>query len=562
MGKQILAAQIVVRTLEKEGVKCIFGYPGGQAGAFYNALQDSKIRHILVRSEKSAVFMADAYAKLTGQVGASSVVSGVGTTLGSIGVYAAYTDSTPLLLISNHVPYNAFGKGQMQEMDEVSFFKPITKWSTVLIEPNMAMWTVQTAIRTALGGRRGPVFIQLPIDIMAKPISHTEIHKNPKIGFRIRETEENGIDEAVELLVNAQRPVLFVGGGSHFASRAEKEIFSLADCLRSPIVTTWMGTGVVSGDHPLYFGQLGMNARSFTKATVQEADVLLAVGCRFSSNSTDYWSQIHPDTKIIHIDIDPREIGKNYPVAIGITGDAKTVLSKMIDRIKGVLPEKVNRDEWINGLIKIRKDWFAAQSKKIDSDAFPLKPQRVCTEIDSYFDKKTIFTLDAGANDHWVSYFIRPREPRAWLRNGAGAMGYALPAGLTAKLLCADRTVVAIMGDGGFMQSFEELATAVQLELPIVVCVLNDGSLNYPRVIMKHIFKKDFTKYTDFIHPDFGKLAEAFGCFGIQVDRPSKIKPALEDALKATREGKPAVIDFLIDKNETLDGYRSLVEEE
>jgi len=560
MKEQILTAQIVVRTLEKEGVEYIFGYPGGQAGAFYNALEDSKINHILVRCEKSAVFMADAYAKLTGQVGVSTVVSGVGTTLGSIGVYAAYTDSTPLLLISNHVPYSEFGKGQMQEMDEVSFFKPITKWGALLTEPNMAVWTTQSGLRTALAGRRGPVFIQLPIDIMAKPVFHAEVYKNPKIRFQIGEIEESGTDEAVEMLVRAQRPVLFVGGGCHFASRAEQEIISLADSLQSPIVTTWMGTGIVSGDHPLYFGQLGMNARSFTKTTVREADVLLAVGCRFSSNSTDYWSQINPDTKIIHIDIDPREIGKNYPVAIGITGDAKTVLAKMIGKVKGALPQKVNRDEWINRLRKVRMDWFMAQSEKIDSDAIPLKPQKVCAEIDAFFDKKTIFTLDAGANDHWVAYFIRPREPRSWLRNGAGAMGYALPAGLTSKLLHPDRTVVATMGDGGFMQSFEELATALQLKLPIVVCVLNDQSLNYPRIIMKHIFQKDFSKYTNFVHPDFGKVAEAFGCFGIQVDKPSKIKPALENALEATKGGTPAVIDFLIDKNETLDGYRSLVE--
>jgi acetolactate synthase-1/2/3 large subunit len=423
----------------------------------------------------------------------------------------------------------------------------------------MAGWTVKTALRTALGGRRGPVFIQLPIDIMAKTVSQTKIHQNPKIGLRIRDIEGGGIDEAVQLLINAKRPVLFAGGGCHYASRAEQEILALTDWLQSPIVTTWLGTGVISGDHPLWFGQLGMNARPFTRAPVEEADVLLAVGCRFSSNSTGSWSQINPDAKFIHIDIDPREIGKNYPVAVGIIGDAKTVLAEMVARTKNFLPEKVNRDEWINRLSNFRKDWFAAESKKIHSDAFPLKPQRVCTEIDSFFDEKTIFTLDAGANDHWVAHYVRPREPRAWLRNGAGAMGYGLPAGLAAKLLYPDRTVVAIMGDGGFMQSFEELASAMQLELPILVCVLNDGSLNYPRIVMKHIFQRDFSKYTDYIHPDFGKLAEAFGCFGIQVSKASNIKPALKDALEATKKGKPAVIDFLIDKNEELGGYRSLV---
>lgn len=559
MEEQVLAAQIVVRTLEQEGVEYIFGYPGGQASVFYNTLLDSKIRHILVRCEKTAVFMADAYAKLTGQVGVSSVVSGVGTTLGSIGMYVAYTDSTPVLLISNHVPYDTFGKGNMQEMDEVSFFKPITKWSAVLIEPNMAMWTMETALRTAIGGRRGPVFIQLPIDVMAKPVSHAEIHKNPRMGLRIKETEGSGIEEAVQLLLNAKRPLLFVGGGCHFASRAEQEILSLSDLLVAPVITTWLGAGVVCGDYPLYFGTLGMNARPFTTTPVQEADVLLAAGCRFSGNSTGFWSQINPASEIIHIDIDPREVGKNYPVAVGIIGDAKTVLADMVDRIKSNLVKKVNRDEWINRLKRIRANWFAEESKKIDSDVSPLKPQRVCTEIDSFFDEKTIFTLDAGANEHWVVYFVRPREPRAWLRNGAGAMGYALPAGLTAKLLYPDRTVVAMMGDGGFMQSCEELASAMQLKLPIVVCVLNDGSLNYPRVFMERVFQRDFSKYTDFIHPDFGKLAEAFGCFGIQVDRPTQIKSALGKALEATKQGKPAVIDFLIDKNEPLYGYPSLV---
>jgi len=553
-------SDIIVKFLERASVNLMFGLPGSQTCPLYDSLFASSIRHVLVRHEQSAAYMADAYAKFTGKIGVCNGTGGPGATNLLTGVATAWTDSTPMLVLTGQQSLNHLGKGAFQEIDQVSLFSPITKWSTMLVKPEKTIETLKRAIRIAVSGRPGPVHLNLPSDIQCEHIEYDEVKvsREASCAFSIFKPcgDPLAIDSALNLLTESFRPVIISGGGVHYSSRAYKELRALAEHLNIPVATTFNGRGSFPEDHPLSVGRIGVHASMFSNRIVSEADVILAVGCRFAALSTSLWSNINPAAKLIHVDIDPEIIGKNYCAEIGIVGDARKVLSEMLERAKGLkYLGRDRREEWIKYIERVKEEWRKSKCYSgVFSERSPIKPQRACAEIRKACDRDTIFTLDAGNNKMWVSTFLEIYEPHTWIQSGCfGPMGYAIPAAIACRLALGDnaRSVVAICGDGGFYMSMHEIATAIQENAPILACIFNDGFLGTIMHRQRDFYGGRFISVS-LKNPSFADIAEAFGCRGISVDRPDRLKSALEDGLKAVRRGETTIIDIKIDGEEPL----------
>ncbi len=551
-------AEAVVRTLERLEGDIVFGIPGSQTCPFYDALYSSTIRHVLVRHEQMAAYMADAYAKFTGKVGLCDGTGGPGATNLLTGIATAWTDSTPILAFTGQQPLSQLGKGAFQELDHVAIFRPLTKWSARLVEPEKTVETVTEAYRTAKSGRPGPVHIDLPVDVQTQLLSSKDLWLLDEWSLAVSEPrlagEPSGIREATKMLVAAHRPVIIAGGGVHYSGRAWKSLRALAEHLEAPVATTFNGRGSFPEDHPLSAGRMGIHAPSYNDRILAEADVILAVGCRFASLSTRQWSNVNPNADLIHIDIDREAIGKNYPTKIGIVGDADRVLAAVLDEAKTF--ESIaagRRRDWLKFLEEAKESWRRSDwHLKASSEAIPLKPQRVCSEIRKIFDRDTVFTLDAGNNKLWASTFLDIYEPCTWIQSGCfGPMGYALPAAIACKLASPERSVVAICGDGGFYMSLHELSTAVQEGAPVLVCIFNDGALGTIKHHQRRLYGGRFIS-VDLENPDFAALAETFGCCGLDVEKPSQLGPSLKEASRAVRGGQPAVVNIHIDGEEPL----------
>jgi len=551
-------AEGIVKILEKLGVSLIFGIPGSQTCPFYDALYSSSIRHILARHEQSAAYMADAYAKFTGRLGVCDGTGGPGATNLLTGIATAWTDSTPLLAFTGQQPLDHLGKGAFQELDHVTLFRPVTKWSARLSEPQRTLDTLKEAYEMATWGRPGPVHIDLPVDVQTQPLSHKDLESikfwSPISPSHKPSGEHNSIKEAAKLLAESSRPVIIAGGGVHYSARCWKELRALAERLEAPVATTFNGRGSFPEDHPLSAGRMGIHTRAYNDKLLAEADVILAVGCRFAGLSTRQWSNIHANAALIHVDVDPKVIAKNYPATIGIVGDAQEVLRALIKElgtIENVGTEK--RRDWLRLLDEAKEAWRRSEwSLKALSEITPLKPERVCSEIRRFFSRQTVFTLDAGNNKLWTSTFLDIYEPCTWIQSGCfGPMGYALPAAIACKLAEPDRSVVAICGDGGFYMSLHELSTAIQENAPVLVCIFDDKALGTIKHHQRNLCGERFIS-VDLTNPDFAAVAEAFGCCGLGVDEPSHLRSALEEGLKAIRSGQPAVIDIHIDGTEPL----------
>lgn len=554
----ITVAEAVVKTLEKLNVKLIFGIPGSQTCPFYDAIYSSKIRHVLVRHEQAAAYMADAYAKFTGGAGVCDGTGGPGATNLITGVATAWTDSSPLIAFTGQQPLSYLRKGAFQELDHVSLFSPITKWSTRISSPEGIVETVKEAYRVATSGRPGPVHVDLPLDVQVQLLKSEDHKFLEEFSFRSppKPTGQfTAIKRAARLLVESSKPLIIAGGGVHYSGDgAWEHIRSLSEFLEIPVATTFNGRGSFPEDHPLSAGRMGIHAASYNDKLLAEADVILAVGCRFAALSTRKWSNINPNADLIHVDIDPKEIGKNYPVKVGIVGDAGRILETLVEELQTFQDlGNEKRRRWLKFLEEAKECWKRSSGDmKAFSDEGPLKPQRVCREIRRFFSRETVFTLDAGNNKLWASTFLEIYEPRTWIQSGCfGPMGYALPAAIACKLADPERMVVAISGDGGFYMSLHELATAVQEEVPILVCIFNDHALGTIKHHQKQFYGERFIS-VDLINPDFAAVAESFGCYGAEVEKPSQIKSALEDGAKAVENGQPAVIDIHIDGEEPL----------
>jgi len=554
----LIVAEAIAKALERLDTDLVFGIPGSQTCPFYDALYSSSIRHVLVRHEQSAAYMADAFAKFTGKPGICDGTGGPGATNLLTGIATAWTDSTPLLAFTGQQPLNHLGKGAFQELDHVAVFSPITKWSTRLSKPNQTIETIKEAFRIATWGRPGPVHVDLPLDVQTLPVDPVDFADINESSLTLpppRPSGEHGaIKMAAELLVESSRPIIIAGGGVHYSARAWKQLRSLSEHLEIPVSTTFNGRGSFPEDHPLSAGRMGIHAPTYNDRLLAEADVILAVGCRFAALSTRQWRNINPDATLIHVDIDPEVIGRNYPAKISIVGDARRVLEALLDEAK-TLKDAGNqrRRDWLKVLDDAKESWKKSEwYAKTLSEKTPLKPQRVCAEIRRFFTRDTVFTLDAGNNKLWASTFLEIYEPCSWIQSGCfGPMGYALPAAIACKLAKPESSIVTLCGDGGFYMTLHELATAVQENAPVLVCIFNDGALGTIKHHQRSHYRERFIS-VDLANPDFAAVAEAFGCDGFKAENPSQLRSALEEGFKSVRSGQPAVIDIQIDGNEPL----------
>jgi len=365
--------------------------------------------------------------------------------------------------------------------------------------------------------------------------------------------DPHAIKEAMKLLVSSSRPLIISGGGVHYSGRAWKSLRALAELLEIPVATTLNGRGSFPEDHPLSAGRMGLHAASYNDEVLARADVILAVGCRFASMSTRRWSNVNLNGILIHVDIDPGNIGRNYPAKISIVGDAGKVLKKMMEEAERMKMENQRRREWLEFLNSAKERWresrWFAESRSGDSS---LKPQRVCMEIRRLLNRDAVFTLDAGNNKLWASTFLEIYEPCTWIQSGCfGPMGYALPAAIACKLAGPSRTVVALCGDGGFYMSLHELSTSIQEDAPVIVCIFNDGALGTIKHRQRDSYGGRFIS-VDLKNPDFASVAESFGCIGLEAKTVSQLRSALKEAIREFKRGSTAVINVYIDGDEPL----------
>ncbi|MEM2640064.1 MAG: thiamine pyrophosphate-binding protein [Candidatus Bathyarchaeia archaeon] len=547
--------EAIVKTLEKLGVEYIFGIPGSQTCPFYDALYSSSIKHILVRHEQSAAYMADAYAKITGRPGVCDGTGGPGATNLITGVATSWTDRTPVIVFTGQQPLSELGRGAFQELDHNAIFAPITKISIRISNSMSITYIIREAYRISVEGRPGPVHIDMPLDVQVADLLVEDIDLQPPPHISESKIDIEAVRKATSLLASSNRPLIIAGGGIHYSGiGAWIEVKALAEYMAIPVATTFNGRGSFPEDHPLSAGRMGVNSASYTDEVASSADTILAVGCRFAALSTRRWSIPNPKATLIHVDVDPSVIGLNYKATIAIIGDAKTILRYMLEEASKLSDTGISRRrDWLRFLEEAKERWRRSEYfSKIYSDNTPLKPQRVCYEIRRIFDRSTIFTLDAGNNKLWASTFIEIYEPRTWIQSGCfGPMGYALPAAISCKLVKPDRIVVAICGDGGFYMSLHELATSIQEDIPVIVCVFNDGALGTIKHRQTLAYSGRYIS-VDLSNPSFAKIADAFGCYGLEAETPIQLRSALDEALKANRTGETVVVDIRIDGSELL----------
>jgi len=540
---EMTGSKALLEALKAEGVKHMFGIPGGAIIPVYDALYDEReIRHILVRHEQGAAHAADGYARALGKPGVCMTTSGPGATNLTTGILNAYMDSSPVVAISGQVPSSLLGADAFQEADMLSVMLPITKHNFIVHRAEDVPRVVRLAFKIAITGRPGPVHIDLPKDAQAgkadfKIPADVEYSKAVKL-----EPDIGQVHMAVNLLTQAERPLIFAGGGVMW-SGASPEVVALAEMLGAPVATSLLGKGAIPEDHPLAMGMLGMHGRMAANLAISECDVLLGVGVRFDDRATGDVRHFAPKAKIIHIDIDQAEIGKIVRVDVPIVGDAKHALAAIIKGLKA-RAKRQKPSEWLRRTEKLRKDL----APRMDYDDVPIKPQRAIKEIMGVLSEDAIVVTEVGQCEMWAAHFFTVRKPRHFISSGGlGTMGFGFPASMGVKVARPECDVVDIAGDGSFLMNSQELATVVDNNINVVVCILNNRHLGMVKQWQDLFFQKRRSAVYLGETPDFVKLAEAYGAWGDRATRPGEIAPKLREALKC---GKPAVLDIIIDPDE------------
>lgn len=537
-------ALIFLECLKKEGVEVVFGYPGGAVLDIYNELFEFPIRHILTRHEQGAVHAADGYARSSGKVGVCLVTSGPGATNTVTGIATAYMDSIPVVIFSGQVPTLLIGNDAFQEADIVGITRPCTKHNYLVKDVKELPRIIAEAFFLARTGRPGPVLVDLPKDVMNAKAKYTY---PDNIHLRSYNPTYNGhsgqIQKAVKEILKAKKPVIYAGGGI-ISSNATEELISFAHKLKIPVTTTLMGLGCFPATDPLSLGMLGMHGTYWANMAVTHCDLLIAIGSRFDDRVTGSIDHFATSAKIIHVDIDPTSISKNVPVDIPIVGDAKNILK----RFRALAAD--TKEDWE----KVRKEWFAQieEWKK----AYPLtyeqkgiiKPQYVIEKIHELTRGNVIISTEVGQNQMWTAQYFAFDQPRRLLTSGGlGTMGYGFPAAIGAQVAFPDETVIDIAGDGSIQMNIQELATAVQYQLPVKVAILNNQCLGMVRQWQELFYQKRYSATSLKISPDFVKLAEAYGAVGLRAQKPEEVVPVIEKALSIRR---PVFMDFWVDPEE------------
>ncbi len=544
-------AQITIESLLAEGVDTIFGYPGGAILPTYDALvQNTALRHILVRHEQGAAHMAEGYARVSGRPGVVLVTSGPGATNTVTGIADAYMDSTPLVVICGQVPTNMIGNDAFQEADVTGITRPCTKHNYLIRDVNDISRTIKEAFHIAGSGRPGPVLIDLPKDVQTAegPFAYPETVSlrgyKPTFKGNIRQ-----IERALEVIEQAERPLFYVGGGVQW-SGASEPLIELVRGLKIPITTTVMALGVYPSDDPLNLGMLGMHGGYWTNMAVQNCDALIAVGARFDDRVTGRTSDFAPKAeKIVHIDIDPSSISKNIKVDVPIVGDIKEVLQVMLGKVKTreqLAPRQKIWGEWRQHIMAWKQEKpLPYQTQGANGE---ILPRAVLEEINQITRGEAIVVTDVGQHQMWAAQMMKFSQPRSWLTSGGlGTMGYGLPAGIGAHFAAPDRQVVVISGDGSIQMNIQELSAAVQYNVPVKVIILNNHYLGMVRQWQEKFYEERYShSYMDAM-PDFVKLAEAYGAKGFRAEKSSELSATLRAAFA---EAGPVLVEVVIPKSE------------
>lgn len=540
------AAQVLMRSLEQAGVEVVFGHPGGAILAAYDSVYDSPIRHVLARHEQCAGHMASGYAHATGRVGVAIATSGPGATNLVTALGDAMMDSVPMVAITGQVARAAVGNDAFQEADMTGITHPVTKHNELVTDPNRVAESVAEAFHIAGTGRKGPVALDFPKDVLAAEVDGFRWPRQLSLpGYKPTMSGHKGmVKQASREIARSTRPVLYVGGGA-LAAGAQEEVTRLAERYNIPVVTTLMARGLLPEAHPLCLGMPGMHGHWTAIQAMQEADLLIAVGTRFDDRVTGLVSAFAPKARVIHIDIDPAEIGKIRTAQVPIVGDAKVVLSQLLERMEN---DEITTDtaEWVDTLHQWQEEHPLINEQTPDG---PLTPQTVLQVLDELRDENSIVTAGVGQHQMWAAQWLDWKGPRTWINSGgAGTMGYAVPAAIGAKAGCPDRQVIAIDGDGSFQMTSQELATAVTENLPICVVVLNNGVLGMVRQWQELFYDKRYSQ-TDLgrVSPDLVKLAEAYGGVGFRITNQDEVRDVLTEAF-AVRD-KLVIVDVWIDKD-------------
>ena len=522
------AAEYLVRFLGAQGIRVVFGMPGGHTLPLYDALaRQRRVRHVLARNEQGAALMADGYARVSGKVGACLVTSGPGVTNALTGIGVAHGDSIPVFLLSSQVPGAGVGRegGYFHEMDQLAATAPLTKWNARADKAGDVPGVMAEAFRRLRTGRPRPVHVEVPADVLAQPCEGPieRIHGDPATA-----PEAEAVRRAAELLLHAERPLILAGGG---AVGARRELLALAKSLGAPVVTTAMGKGVIPEAHPLSAGLTWrditpdlLDMASLFSPLLARADALLAVGCRFTQLATGNWSMPVPP-RLVHVDVDPTVIGRRYEAAVGIVADAAEALVALLGAVKETARPR-------------RSPGWTREAAAARASRPPLRP--FLQTLREALPPEAIVAADVVRIAYPLLGEFPVSRPRSVISSvGFFAMGHGLPGAIGAKLAFPGRPVVALAGDGGFQMTGQELATAVQANVPVVSLVVNDGSLTAIRILQDKHYGRRFA--VDLRNPDFAALARAFGAQGLVVRRPRELAPALRRALRARR---PALLDL------------------
>ncbi|MGZ8618344.1 MAG: acetolactate synthase large subunit [Actinomycetota bacterium] len=545
-------ADALLKALEQEGVEAIFGIPGGASMPIYDPLVDrSSIRHILCRHEQGAGHAAEGYAWVTGKVGVCMATSGPGATNLVTPLADAKMVSVPIVAITGQVPTPVVGNDAFQEADITGITMPVTKHNFLVKDPAEIVETVREAFHIASTGRPGPVLIDLPKDVLLAETTYTWPERINLPGYKpTTKGNTRQVVEAVKLIMRAKKPVLYVGGGVIKAD-AHKELFKLATRGQLPVVTTLMARGAFPDSHELCLGMPGMHGNYTAVTSMQKADLLVALGSRFDDRVTGKLAGFAPHAKIVHVDIDPAEIGKNRVVDVPIVGDCKDVIGKLAAELAkrqeeaGGVPD---RGQWLRELA----EWKETYPYRYDRDSGDLKPQYCVERLHHFADDDTILVSGVGQHQMYASQYWRFERPRHWVNSGGlGTMGFAVPAAMGAKVGQPGKRVVAIDGDGCFQMTAQELATSATEKIPFITAILNNGYLGMVRQWQELFFDERYSGvWLDPNVPDYVKLAEAYGAEGIRVESPDEVDAAIEKAFSIT--DRSVVMDFRVDPGEMV----------
>ncbi|MGL5666434.1 MAG: acetolactate synthase 3 large subunit, partial [Shewanella sp.] len=548
--EKLSGASMIVRSLIDEGVKHIFGYPGGSVLDIYDALHlIPGIEHILVRHEQAAVHMADGYARATGKVGVVLVTSGPGATNAITGIATAYMDSIPLVVLSGQVPSNLIGNDAFQECDMIGISRPVVKHSFLVQDPTQIPEIIKKAFYIASTGRPGPVVVDLPKDCLNPALLHDYIYPE-SIKMRSYNPTTSGhkgqIRRGLQALLAAKKPVLYVGGGAIISS-SEKQILALAEKLNIPVVSTLMGLGAFPGTHKNSLGMLGMHGRYEANMTMHNCDLIFGIGVRFDDRTTNNIEKYCPNATILHIDIDPSSISKTVRVDIPIVGSADIVLDSMLALLEE--SKESNDSEAINQWWQEITVWRNRNCLAYDKESNRIKPQQVIETLYKLTNGEAYVASDVGQHQMFAALYYPFDKPRHWINSGGlGTMGFGLPAAMGVKMAMPDETVVCVTGDGSIQMNIQELSTALQYDTPVKIINLNNRFLGMVKQWQDMIYSgRHSHSYMDSV-PNFAKIAEAYGHVGMTISDPAELESKMAEALAMT--DRLVFIDIMVDETE------------